>query len=64
MIVSENITKDGLSKSKAYPCWICSLREKVIFCMHNVVSGCAGEMRAIQKYSSRKFEGNMRKETE
>ena len=28
VMVSGGITKDGMSKSNAYPCWVCSLRVK------------------------------------
>ena len=34
MIVSGGITKDGLSKSKVDPCWVCSLRIKANFVLY------------------------------
>ena len=40
VMVSSGITQDGLSKSKAYPCWVCSLRVKAnSVCVYCVVSG-------------------------
>ena len=67
VMVSGSITKDGMSKSKVDPCWICSLRVKanmVLFlkCSKWINGRCTG-MKSVTPKSSinlmcRKCEGN------
>ena len=67
IIVSGGIAKNGLSKCKVDPCWVCSLRVTVIFvlclqCGKWVHCRCAGMKRVTPKFKKnvtcRKCEGN------
>ena len=56
VIVSSSITKDGLSKSKVDPCWVCSLRVKAntllcVQCGRQIHGRCAGVKRVTPMFS-------------
>ena len=56
LVVSGVITKDGLSKSKVYQCWVCSLRVKAnsvlcVQCGKCIHGRCAGVKRVTPKFS-------------
>ena len=68
VMVSNNITKDGLFKSKVGPCGVYSLRAKAnsalcVWCGKWIHGRCAGVKRVTPKFSSnftcRKCEGNI-----
>ena len=68
VIVCSNITKDGLSKSKVDPCWVCSLRVKAnpVLCLQCgkwIHSRCAEVKSVTPKFSRnftcRKYDGNI-----
>ena len=55
-MVCGGITKDGLSKSRLDPCWVCSLRAKAISvlcvqCCKWIQGRCAGMKRVSLKFS-------------
>ena len=56
VMVCSGITKDDMSKSKVYPCGVCSLRVKAnsvlcVQCGKWIHSRCAGVKRVTPKYS-------------
>ena len=63
--VSSGITKDGLSKSKIDPCWVCSLRAKAnpVLCVQWIQGRCAGVKMVTPKFyrnfTCRKCKGNI-----
>ena len=68
VVVNGTITKDGMSKSKVDPCWVCSLRAKansffLVHCGRWIQNKCAGMMgvtsRLSRNPSCRKYEGNV-----
>ena len=67
-MVSGSITKDGLSKSKVYPCGVCSLKVKAnsvlcVQCEKFIHGKCHGLKRVTPKlsrnFTCRKCEGNI-----
>ena len=67
-MVSSGITKDGLSKSKDDPCWVCSLRAKAnsvlcVQCGKWIHGRCTRAKRVTpnskKKFLCRKCEGNI-----
>ena len=68
VMVSGGITKDDMSKGKADPCGVCSLRMKVnsvlcVWCDKWIHGRCVGVKRLTQKvsrnFTCRKCEGNI-----
>ena len=56
LMVSDGITKDGMSKSNVYPCDVCSLRVKAnstmcLQCGRWIHGSCVGIKRVNSKYS-------------